>query len=92
MRRLTIIYSPMCFACQLHSRWDIAREYGYEVEEVSILDIRAGKAQVNPVVETIIAGMAEQGGFLFGPLAIFEDENRVMPFFEVKKYLKGESA
>lgn len=91
MPKLTVIYSPMCFACQLHMRWDIAREYGYEVEEVSILDIRAGKTKVRPTVCDILDKMDEQGGFLFGPLAVFEDEGRAMPFFEVARYLKGES-
>lgn len=87
-RKLYIVYSPMCFACQLVSRWQIARDCGFEVEEFSIVELAEGTREAPPVVGNVLDQMRNEGGFLFGPIAVFDD-GRAMPFYEVRTFLKG---
>lgn len=87
-RKLYVVYSPMCFACQLVSRWQVAQDHGFDVEEFSILELTEGTKEAPPAVRDVINQMRTEGGFLFGPVAVFDD-GRAMAFYEVEAFLRG---
>lgn len=87
MPKMSVLYSPLCCACASLSRWSVAIDYGYEVEEISIAEVTEGTRPVTREVAKVIDGMKEQGGFLFAPVAVFED-GRAVPYWKVAAVLK----
>lgn len=85
-KEITVIYSPICRACENTRYYRRAQELGYTIKQVSIRDLASHPEKYAPTVQQSLEELKRQGSFLAAPVALVN--GKLMPVWEIEAALK----